>query len=168
MCSMRSRSSECGRPAEIGGVVRVSRPLDLPLRGKVYPGSVEPHGLLIGEVAARSGVSRKALRLYEATGMLPAPTRTASRYRVYGEDTLAPLAFVTQARRLGFTLAQVKEIVALKRAGQVPCPHVRDLVRRKVPDLDRAAADLGAMRRWLRGLLRSWRGYAGPAAPGCP
>lgn len=144
------------------------RPLDLPLGGKVYPVSVEPHGLLIGEVAARSGVSRKALRLYEATGIIPGPTRTASRYRVYGEDALALLAFVTQARRLGFTLAQVKGIVALKRAGQVPCPHVRDLVRRKVTDLDRAAADLAAMRRRLRGLLRSWRASAGRAAQVCP
>src|SRR5439155_14683848 len=65
-------------------------------------------GLLIGEVAARSGVSRKALRLYEAAGILPAPRRTAARYRVYGSDTLALLAFVTQARRLGFTLGDIK------------------------------------------------------------
>jgi DNA-binding transcriptional MerR regulator len=125
-------------------------------------------GLLIGQVAARSGVSRKALRLYEAAGILPAPRRTASRYRVYGEDALALLAFVSQARRLGFTLAQVKEIVALKRAGQVPCPHVRDLVRRKAAELDRAAADLAVMRRRLHGLLRSWRAYSGRAAQVCP
>jgi DNA-binding transcriptional MerR regulator len=125
-------------------------------------------GLLIGEVAARSGVSRKALRLYEAAGILPAPLRSTSRYRVYGEEALAFLAFVSQARRLGFTLAQVKEIVALKRAGQVPCPHVRDLVRRKAAELDRAAADLALMRRRLHGLLRSWRAYSGRAAQVCP
>lgn len=40
-------------------------------------------GLLIGDVAAKSGVSRKALRLYEAAGILPAPRRTASGYRTY-------------------------------------------------------------------------------------
>jgi len=65
-------------------------------------------GLLIGEVAARSGVSRKALRLYEATGILPAPGRTASGYRLYREDALEILAFVTHARRLGFHLDEIK------------------------------------------------------------
>jgi DNA-binding transcriptional MerR regulator len=53
-------------------------------------------GLLIGEVAARSGLSRKALRLYEARGILPAPRRTPSGYRVYPQDVLD----VEMSRRL--------------------------------------------------------------------
>jgi len=56
-------------------------------------------GLLIGEVAARSGVSRKALRLSEEAGILPAPRRTAAGYRVYGQETLALLASGRSARR---------------------------------------------------------------------
>jgi len=52
------------------------------------------NGLLIGEVAAKSGVSRKALRLYETAGILPPTRRTASGYRTYGPETLAILAFV--------------------------------------------------------------------------
>jgi MerR family copper efflux transcriptional regulator len=59
-------------------------------------------GLLIGEVAAKSGVSRKALRLYETAGILSPPRRTASGYRTYGTETLAILAFVARARRLVF------------------------------------------------------------------
>jgi MerR family transcriptional regulator, copper efflux regulator len=50
--------------------------------------------LLIGEVASRSGVSRKALRLYERTGILPASRRTTAGYRVYGPETLSTLDFV--------------------------------------------------------------------------
>jgi DNA-binding transcriptional MerR regulator len=114
------------------------------------------NGLLIGEVAARSGVSRKALRLYEAVGILPPPRRTAARYRVYGDETLALLAFVTQARRLGFTLEEVKEVVSIKRSGRAPRPYVLDLVRRKVADLDHTLADLAEVRDALRGLL-GWR-----------
>jgi DNA-binding transcriptional MerR regulator len=53
-------------------------------------------GLLIGEVAAKSGVSRKALRLYEKIGSLPPSRRTASGYRMYGPETVALLGFVTQ------------------------------------------------------------------------
>ena len=60
--------------------------------------------MTIGEVATRSGVSRKALRLYEARGIVSKPRRTRSGYRVYEADVLGVLHFVTQARRLGLTL----------------------------------------------------------------
>ena len=125
-------------------------------------------GLLIGEVAARAGVSRKALRLYEAAGILPQPDRTASRYRVYGPETLALLRFVTQARRLGFGLAEIKEIVAIKRSGQIPCEHVRALVGRKVNQLDRTLRELADQRKMLRALLLSWPPRPGRAAAVCP
>ena len=125
-------------------------------------------GLLIGEVAVKSGVSRKALRLYEAVGVLPPPTRTPAGYRVYGKETLRVLAVVIQARRLGFSLEEIKEIVAIKRSGQLPCSHVRHLVRRKVADLDRTVRDLTAARNRLQSLLTSWsRRHAGIAAV-CP
>ena len=112
-------------------------------------------GLLIGAVAARSGVSRKAIRLYEAAGILARPARTRSGYRLYPPATLAVLGFVAHARRLGFTLAEIRDIVAIRRAGGLPCPHVRALVRRKARELDRTVRDLTAMRRQLRGLMRS-------------
>ena len=111
--------------------------------------------LLIGEVASRSGVSRKALRLYERTGMLPASRRTTAGYRVYGPEMLSTLAFVAQARRLGFHLDEIKEVVQIRRSGRCPCPHVLDLVRQKVEELDRTLADLTEVRRGLQGLLRS-------------
>src|SRR5882762_7007611 len=112
-------------------------------------------GLLIGEVATRSGVSRKALRLYESAGILPAPRRTAAGYRVYGPETLSTLTFVAQARRLGFHLDEIKEVVQIKRSGRCPCARVLDLVRHKVAELDRTLADLTEVRRGLQELLRS-------------
>src|SRR2546427_4329604 len=88
--------------------------------------------------------------------IVPAPRRTAARYRLYGNETPAVLGFVAQARRLGFTLKEIKQIVSIKRSGRAPRPHVRDLVRRKVADLDRTLADLAEARTALRGLL-GWR-----------
>lgn len=111
-------------------------------------------GLLIGEMASRSGVSRKALRLYERRGILPASRRTTAGYRVYGPETLSTLTFVAQARRLGFHLDEIREVVQIRRSGRCPCPHVLDLVRQKVEALDRTLADLAEVRRGLRGLLR--------------
>jgi MerR family copper efflux transcriptional regulator len=82
-------------------------------------------GLLIGEVAARSGLSRKAIRLYEDTGILTPASRTEAGYRLYRDDVLPVLNFVLVARRLGFTLAEIAEIVAIRRAGQMPCTHIQ-------------------------------------------
>src|SRR3989442_10129367 len=83
------------------------------------------NGLFIGEVAARSGLSRKALRLYEARGILKAPPRTPSGHRHYDSDVLRLLTFVSQARRLGLTLTEIRHIVALRRSGSAPCVHIR-------------------------------------------
>lgn len=125
-------------------------------------------GLLIGEVAARSGVSRKALRLYERAGILPRARRTAAGYRVYTDDTLALLVFVTQARRLGFRLEEIKQIAALKRSGGTPCPHILRLVNVKLENIERALTDLAQVHGQLRGLLRSWRSSRHRAAAVCP
>jgi DNA-binding transcriptional MerR regulator len=122
------------------------------------------NGLLIGDVAKHSGASRKALRLYEAAGILARPRRTPSGYRVYDMGTLAVVAFVRQAQRLGFSLDVIKQIVAIQRSGRLPCPHVHDLVLRKRADLDRRLADLGEMRKRLDAVLRGWRSRCGTAA----
>jgi DNA-binding transcriptional MerR regulator len=125
-------------------------------------------GLLIGEVAAKSGVSRKALRLYEKTDILPSPRRTASGYRVYGPETLALLGFVAQAQRLGFRLDEIKRIAALKRSGRTPCTHVLDLVHLKVESIERTLTDLAEVRGQLRELLRSWQSRRYRSAAVCP
>jgi DNA-binding transcriptional MerR regulator len=124
-------------------------------------------GLLIGEISARSGISRKALRLYETSGILPAPRRTASRYRMYGPDALAVLAFVKQPKRLGFQLKEIKEIVAIRRSGSEPC-HVRRLVERKGTELDKLLSDAKQVRDRLRGVLKDWSSRPRSVAAVCP
>jgi len=126
------------------------------------------NGLLIGEIAVRSGVSRKALRLYEAAGILSPPIRTASGYRVFASDTLPLLAFVRKAKRLGFTLDEIKEIVSIRHAGRSPCPHVRELVRRKARELDRRLADLVEVRDRLRAVLKRRQGTKLETSAVCP
>jgi MerR family copper efflux transcriptional regulator len=106
-------------------------------------------GLLIGEVAARSGLTRKALRLYEARGILPPPRRTTAGYRRYPIDVLGVVAFVTQARRIGLTLGEIRRIVGLRCAGPGPCIQVRTLLEQKV-----VAAE--AVVQELRKVLRAW------------
>ena len=157
----------CKGPGNIREAPAALLALDLTPRGRVYGVVVDRDGLLIGEVAKRSGASRKALRLYEAAGILPAARRTVSGYRVYGRDALDLLAFVRQAQRLGFTLDEIKEIVTIKRAGRVPCPHVRNLVGRKGDELDQRLKDLTEVRDRLRALLNGWRSTRSGGAVVC-
>ena len=125
-------------------------------------------GLLIGDVAAQSGLSRKALLLYERAGVLPASRRTAAGYRVYDKGTLSLLAFVIQARRPGLRLDEIKSIVALRRSGRSPCSHVEDLVHMKLERIEQILADLSMVREHLRALLPAAKARPTRSAAVCP
>ena len=124
--------------------------------------------LRIGEVAARAGLNPKTLRYYEALGVLQSPSREANGYRRFPPETLELLAFIRQAQGLGFTLEEIREVLAIRRRGEVPCTHVRALLRQKAVELDRKLADLVALRRRIRRSLAAWRRSARRKATVCP
>lgn len=124
--------------------------------------------LLVGDVATRAGVSRKALRLYESLGILVPPGRTPSGYRTFGEDVVPLLGFVGRARRMGFTLREIRDIIALRRTGQRPCGHVEQLARAKLRELDQRLSDLTTLRRSLAAMLVEWEHVRKTAAAVCP
>jgi len=117
--------------------------------------------LLVGELAKRSGVTRKALRVYEASNILPPARRTPAGYRVYDPAVLGVVAFVKHAQSLGFRLEEIREIVSIRRSGRAPCSHVKGMIRQKL-------ADVEILRRGLRSLLRSWDSKSDPGAAVCP
>lgn len=124
--------------------------------------------LKIGELARRVGVTAKAIRFYEAQGVLPAARRGANGYRLYTDDAAGVLSFIKQAAGLGLTLAEIREIVAIRQGGRPPCMHVHQLLRNKALELDRKLADLQEVRRRIRQSLAAWR--RGPQRPAavCP
>ena len=113
-------------------------------------------GLKIGQLARQVGVTAKAIRFYEATSVLPRSTRGANGYRLYGQDAEATLMFVKQATGLGLTLAEVREIMAIREGGVPPCAHVRRLLQDKARELERKLQDLIDMRRQIRRSLAAW------------
>lgn len=126
-------------------------------------------GLLkIGEVARRAGVTAKAIRFYEAKRVLPPPARGANGYRLYGDEAVEMLAFVKRATGLGLTLAEIKEIIAIRQGGRPPCAHVHRLLRDKLVELDRKLGDLVEMRRRIRQSLAAWRRAPSGRAVVCP
>ncbi len=77
--------------------------------------------LTVGQVAEAAGVSAKAVRLYEARGLLPPATCSAAGYRVFDESDVDPVRFIRRARSLGLSLDAAAEILATRRSGKVPC-----------------------------------------------
>ena len=103
----------------------------------------------IGEVADAVGVNPKTIRYYEDIGLLPDPERTPAGYRDYTGTDVDRLVFVKTAQRLGFTLAEVAEILAFREHGQRPCAYVLGVLERQVGDLDRRISELQDLRAEL-------------------
>lgn len=103
----------------------------------------------IGELADRVGVSPKTIRYYESIGVLPEPERTPSGYRDYDGSYGRRLTFIRAAQRLGVTLSEVREILAFRERGEVPCTYVRGVLDAQVSSIDRRIEEL----RELRGEL---------------
>lgn len=113
--------------------------------------------LFIGTLARQAGVNPKTIRYYEAVGVLPPAHRGENGYRLYPQETLELLQFITKAKALGFTLAEIKDIVGVRRQGHQPCAHVRRLVEQKIVALDQMLADLIVLRKRFNRLLVGWK-----------
>jgi DNA-binding transcriptional MerR regulator len=112
--------------------------------------------LKIGEVSKLSGVGIEALRFYERQGLLGSPPRTQSGYRLYTEEALDRLEFIKRAQVLGFTLAEIARVIADKQAGQSPCREVREIVRRRLQELDERLREMQRYRKELAAALSEW------------
>lgn len=112
--------------------------------------------LKIGEVAKLSGVGIETLRFYERSGVLGRPRRTQSGYRVYDEAVLQRLDFIKRSQILGFSLDEIKRIIADKEAGKSPCHEVREIVRRRLDELDERLKEMRRHRNELGAAFKNW------------
>ena len=125
--------------------------VELPLHWKVksYDALVR-----IGELAARTGLTTKTIRFYESAGVLPAPQRRPSGYREYDAGAVDRLAFVRAAQAAGLTLAEIRDVIAIRDSSGAPCNHVLTLLDSHAADLDRRIAELTALRADVERLRR--------------
>ncbi|RZI82257.1 MAG: Cu(I)-responsive transcriptional regulator [Rubrivivax sp.] len=119
----------------------------------------------IGEAAARSGVSVKMVRHYESLGLLPPVQRTESGYRQYGEREVHTLRFIRRSRDLGFSMAEIAELLKLWQDRRRASAKVKRIALDHVADLDRRMAEMASMKRTLEALAH---GCHGDQRPDCP
>ena len=119
----------------------------------------------IGEAAQRSGVSAKMVRHYESLGLLPAVHRTEAGYRQYGEAEVHTLRFIRRARDLGFSMAQIAELVKLWQNRRRSSADVRRIASRHVAELTKKMQEMEQMRRTLQHLVHCCQGDQRPDCP---
>lgn len=112
--------------------------------------------LKIGEVSQASGIGIEALRFYERSGLLGKPVRSMSGYRLYDEGVLERLSFIKKAQTLGFSLDEIKSIIKDAQSGAIPCDDVREIVRRRLSELDERMREMRRYRKELAQTLEDW------------
>ena len=108
-----------------------------------------------GEVAEKAGVNVETLRYYERRGILKAPERKPSGYRVYTVETVRVVRFIKRAQELGFTLDECEELLMLRDDDSRACAEVRDAAQTKVDDIAAKIRDLRRMKRALTALVKT-------------
>ena len=107
----------------------------------------------IGSIARASGLSAEAIRYYEDIGLLPRAKRSANGYRVYSQTDLARLKFLRQARKVGFTIDQSRQLLALYENPQRKSASVHALVADKLVAVERQMQELETLYRLLNELI---------------
>lgn len=113
--------------------------------------------LSIGQLAAQAGVGIDTVRFYERNGLLAPAGRLASGYRRYGTDELRRLRFIRRAKALGFSLDDIRALLALSAEADVA--SVRDAAQRKLADVARRIVELERIAAGLRALIAACPGH---------
>lgn len=116
----------------------------------------------IGEAAAASGVSAKMIRHYELIGLLPEAERSGSGYRLYGAREVSVLRFVRQSRHLGFSVAQIAELIGLWSDTHRTSREVKAVAQRHLADLEEKRQEIEQMMNGLSVLVSACHGNDQP------
>lgn len=109
--------------------------------------------LTIGKAAARAAISVDAIRFYEREGLLRPARRTGAGYRLYDDEALRRIRFIKQAQACGFSLAEIRELLAFRRSDGGCCEDVRKVAIEKKLEMERRIKSLRAMSAALSELI---------------
>ena len=114
-------------------------------------------GMRIGLLANQAGVNVQTVRFYERRGLLPAPARRESGYRVYGPNDVHRLRFIRHAKTLGFSLSEIATILRMRERGKCPCGQVMRIGEKHVRDLKQQMDHMRRFHDELSRAVKSWK-----------
>ncbi len=122
--------------------------------------------ITIGKLAKENDVNVETIRFYERKGIMPKPYRSTSGYRLYSDDDLKRLHFILLAKKHGFTLSEIKDLLELRVDPFSTCEEVKTRADQKIMVIEEKIAELQSMKRALTVLASNCHGD-GPAGE-CP
>jgi MerR family mercuric resistance operon transcriptional regulator len=123
------------------------------------------NSITIGKLAAAAGVNLETIRYYERIGLMPEPPRTASNQRDYEPSDIRRLSFIRRARELGFTLDEIRGLLALSKPGHRSCADVSQIAGAHLHDV---RAKIKHLRKLERILSETVGKCSGRKVPACP
>ncbi|MCI0468376.1 MAG: helix-turn-helix domain-containing protein [Beijerinckiaceae bacterium] len=119
----------------------------------------------ISALAKASRVPLETVRYYERIGLMPEPERAANGYRSYGPPHIQRLTFIRRAREIGFSIREIRELLALAEPGRAPCAEVQTLTSAHLTSVRAKIADLRKLECMLAGTLEECQRVQAPACP---
>jgi DNA-binding transcriptional MerR regulator len=110
--------------------------------------------LYIGAVAEKTGLTVDTIRFYEKEKLLKTPARTFSGYRLYGEDELRTLRFITKAQRLGLSLHEIRQLLEIQRRQGEACGNTSRLIKEKLVQVEEKIRHLSEIESLLNTALK--------------
>lgn len=114
--------------------------------------------LAIGQVAKRTGISIETIRFYERRGLIEKPSRKDSGYRQFGESHVKQFLFIQQAKSLGFSLVEIKELLSIREDPDSSSREVKALALTKLQNIEEKIKMLQRMKKTLKVLVDSCPG----------
>jgi MerR family mercuric resistance operon transcriptional regulator len=122
--------------------------------------------LTVGQIAERTQVTVETVRFYEKQGLIAAPQRSDSGYRQFPQETVRRVRFIQNAKKVGFTLKDIADLLALRREPGTSCTDIKLRATQKIEEVDRKIQDLNRIRDALERMILSCSGDG--AASQCP
>ncbi len=110
----------------------------------------------VSELATRASVTPDTVRHYVQIGLLQPRRNPDNGYKLFETADVQRLLFVRQAKSLGFTLNEIREILAHAQQGESPCPRVREIIHRRITENRRHLDELIALQQRMESALASW------------
>lgn len=129
------------------------------------PDHIRGNDLRRGELAAATGCDIETIRYYETIGLVPAPPRTAAGHRIYGASHVARLRFILRARALGFSIEEIRGLLALVDGGTPTCAGMKQRTETHLADIRARIADLARIEAVLAETAAQCSGNDVPECP---
>jgi MerR family Zn(II)-responsive transcriptional regulator of zntA len=115
-----------------------------------------PGGMTVSQLAKQVGVEPHVVRYYSREGLLTPQRNPDNGYMVFDDADIHRLHFIRLAKRLGYTLTEIVEILQDAEAGESPCPKVRDILTRRIEETRQKVEELNALQVRMENALKQW------------